>query len=314
MIENLHLVDNQYPWVFRVFFFGLGACLGSFFNVCIYRIPKGDSVVKPGSRCDCGQSIAWYDNLPVLSWILMRGKARCCGKSFSIRYLVVEVLTGFLFLLAWWLFGRTNPAQAIGIMILCGFLVPAVFIDLDHMIIPDVFSIGGAIIGVFFSCLFPALHGVSGTGIAAGILGGVSSLVGILVGSATIYWIGTLGEVALRKEAMGEGDVKLLGAIGAFCGWQGALFSIFGGACVGTILLLPFLLFRKAFPTSRETDSETPDEESMERKSTPPAFGIPVPFGPMLAVGALLYVFFFREPVDTYFQSMHDILNELTGS
>ncbi len=291
----------------NLFFFCLGACLGSFFNVCIYRIPAGKSVVSPRSQCACGTAIAGFDNLPVLSWLLLRGKARCCGRPFSIRYPLVEALTGGLFLLAWWLFGADNPAQALGTMLLCGFLVPAVFIDLDHMLIPDIFSIGGALAGLAFSCTFPALHAVEGQGLVAGIFGGMEGLLGLLVGSATIYWIGILGELLFRKEAMGEGDVKFLGCIGAFCGWQGALFSIFGGAFVGCILLLPMLLLGKL--RTQHTNSGSPDEA----ENSTPAFGMHVPFGPLLAAGALLYVFALQTQVDAYFANLWATFQELAA-
>lgn len=288
----------------QVFFFCLGACLGSFFNVCIYRIPEDKSVISPGSQCGCGAPVKWFDNLPVLSWLLLRGKARCCGRSFSIRYPLVELLTGGLFLLAWYQFGGGSPAQALGVMLLCSFLVPAVFIDLDHMIIPDVFSIGGAIAGVLFSCLFPALHAVEGTGSVFAVFGCVESILGLLIGSATIYWIGVLGETVLRKEAMGEGDVKFLGCIGAFCGWQGALFSIFGGAFVGCILLLPLMLLGKLRPPAR--DAEPSD-------ALQPSTSMHVPFGPLLAAGALLYLFVLQTQVDTYFSNIWEILTEFAA-
>ena len=308
MTENIQLLSTHYPWVLLIFFFCLGACLGSFFNVCIHRIPEGRSVVKPSSRCICGVPIAWFDNLPVLSWFLLKGKARCCGQSFTIRYPLVEALTGALFLLSWWLFSHDNPAFAFGVMILCGILIPAVFIDLDHMLIPDVFSIGGAIAGVLFSLFFPALHGIEGLGIVAGFFGVMESILGLLVGSATIYWIGVLGEMVLRKEAMGEGDVKFLGCIGAFCGWQGALCSIFGGAFVGTVVLLPILLFQKirgrSHPERRSASND--DDEQI-------AFGAHVPFGPLLATGALLYVFICQEMVDGYFASLWQAFRELAG-
>ena len=150
-MEQLFFLAHQYPLAFLVFFFFLGACLGSFFNVCIYRIPAGRSIVTPRSQCGCGKPIAWFDNLPILSWIILRGKARCCGRNFSFRYPFVEFLTGTLFLITWHLFGLENPAFAFGSMLLISCLVPSVFIDFDHMVIPDLFSVGGTILG-------PLLH------------------------------------------------------------------------------------------------------------------------------------------------------------
>jgi len=291
--------------VLNLFFFCLGACLGSFFNVCIYRLPAGKSVISPRSQCACGSPIAWFDNLPVISWFILGGKARCCDLTFSVRYPLVEAVTGVLFLLSWWLFGVDNPTYALGVMLLCSFLIPAIFIDLDHMIIPDIFSIGGALAGVAFSCIFPALHGIEGQALVAGIFGGVEGVIGLLVGSATIYWIGILGEILFRKEAMGEGDVKFLGCIGAFCGWQGALFSIFGGAFLGCIILLPLLLLGKL----RKPKSITGSNGESGNPSSP-RFGMHIPFGPLLAAGALLYVFAFQARVDAYFTNLWSALQE----
>ena len=300
-MANLPLLAQEAPWIFQIFFFGTGACLGSFFNVCIYRIPEGKSIVTPGSTCCCGQPIRWFDNLPILSWFLLRGKARCCGAKFSIRYPVVELLTGLLFLAAWQLYGLQNPALAIGTMLLVCCLAPSVFIDLDHMLIPDIFSVGGAVMGVLFSILYPQLHGIAGTGLGANIFGGIESLLGLAIGSAIIYWTGVLGEAALRKEAMGEGDVKLLGCIGAFTGWQGALFSLFGGAFCGLIFLIPFILIQKLRPP-KPGESTDPEHPTV-------GLGIHIPFGPMLAFGALLYLLLFKEATDAYFLSIQESLH-----
>ena len=133
------------------------------------------------------------------------------------------------------------------------------------------------------------MHGIEGQALVAGIFGGVEGVLGLLAGSATIYWIGILGEILFRKEAMGEGDVKFLGCIGAFCGWQGALFSIFGGALLGCIIILPLLLVGKIRKSKPITGS---NEESGNPSS--PRFGMHIPFGPLLAAGALLYVFAFQ--------------------
>jgi len=297
-MEQVFILAHQFPWVFVIFFFFLGACLGSFFNVCIYRIPAGRSIVTPRSQCECGTPIAWFDNIPILSWIILRGRARCCGRKFSFRYPFVEFLTGILFLISWHLFGLENPAIAFGSMLLICFLIPSVFIDFDHMVIPDLFSVGGTILGVLYSICQPSLHGVTSTGLTGFVLGGTESILGVCIGSAFVYWIGVLGEAALRKEAMGEGDVKLIGCIGAFTGWQGTIFSLFGGACAGLILLLPFLLLQKLRPTNKGT--QTDDNQG----------SLQVPFGPMLALGAVLYLFFFKESTDQYFQNIWLLLND----
>ena len=151
-------VAVAFPWFYPLFAAAVGACVGSFLNVCIYRIPKNESVVSPPSHCGCGKPIAWHDNIPVLSWLLLRGRARCCGRPFSFRYPAIELLTALLFLACWLLF----PAgKAVAGAVLCSIVICALFIDLDHMIIPDVFTVGGAAVGLMLSLLLPSLHGQS---------------------------------------------------------------------------------------------------------------------------------------------------------
>ncbi len=151
-------------------------------KVCIYQIPKGESVVTLRSPCGCGQPIAWYDNLPVLSWLILRGRARCCGRPFSFRYAFVELLTAAFFALSWHLF----PAgKAVAGMVLVAIVICAFFIDLDHMIIPDVFTIGGAVAGVLLSLLLPDLHGHTETALRH-LRSGLDGLLGVMPGSASV--------------------------------------------------------------------------------------------------------------------------------
>ena len=127
-----------FPWFFPAAVALFGAIVGSFLNVVIYRMPLEKSIVTPGSHCGCGAPIKWYDNIPVLSWFLLRGKARCCGRSYSFRYAFVELLTAALFLTCWLMF---PPAKALCGMLFVSCVLCALFIDLDHMIIPDEFTI-----------------------------------------------------------------------------------------------------------------------------------------------------------------------------
>jgi leader peptidase (prepilin peptidase) / N-methyltransferase len=282
---------QTFPWFVPVLAFVIGACVGSFLNVVIYRLPKEESVVHPGSHCGCGAAIKWHDNIPMLSWLLLRGRARCCGRPFSVRYPFVEFLTAVLFVACWWQF---PPLVALCACVFVSALVAATFIDLDHMIIPDLFTIGLGVLGVVLSALVPALHGYSGDILIADALRAVmSSVRGLLIGSGLVLWIALIAETVLRKEAMGFGDVKFVGAIGAFCGWQGAVFTVFGGAIVGTIWFALAFVWEKL--TGRRAPvappSETPDGEA-----APLAFGAHVPFGPMLAIAAALYLLIFREP------------------
>ncbi|MGJ3242847.1 MAG: prepilin peptidase [Opitutales bacterium] len=308
------LVYQYYPWFYGVCSFVFGAICGSFLNVCIFRIPAEQSVVTPGSHCACGKPISWKHNIPILSWILLRGKAACCGRSFSIRYPAVELLTALLFLACWAAWGGTAPAVFLAGLVFIFMLLAATFIDLDHMIIPDRFSIGGMVVGVGLSIVFPAIHGAGG-GLTGHIQSGLLAVVGVLVGSAVIYWIATLAWVALGKEAMGEGDVKFMGCIGAFCGWEGALFAVFGGACIGTVLLLPVIVIQRlrggAEPATDAVEPGRPDATPAATGVTPGeadtgpepglGLGLAVPFGPMLALGGLLYFLWLHPWVDAYF-------------
>jgi leader peptidase (prepilin peptidase)/N-methyltransferase len=280
-----------------------GAMVGSFLNVCIYRIPANQSIVTPGSHCACGKPIAWYDNIPVLSWFILRGKARCCGRPYSFRYAFVELLTAGLFLTCWLLF---PPAKAVCGMIFVSVLVAATFIDLDHMIIPDVFTIGAGLFGVFLSFLVPALHGqYDGGYLVDSLRSGTAGMQGLLVGSGLVLWIALLAEMALKKEAMGFGDVKFVGMIGAFCGWQGAVFSVFGGAVVGTVWFIIALIWQKI---SGKPAAIAPPSETPEGEEAPLGFGMHVPFGPMLAIAGLLYFLFFHRGVTAYFSTVRELL------
>ena len=265
----------------------IGVCVGSFLNVVIYRMPAKESVVTPRSHCRCGKPIAWFDNIPVLSWFILRGRCRHCGERFSIRYPLIEAGTALVFLGLWQAGGW--PAGLVWI-VFAGMMIPAAFIDLDTMEIPDTFSIGGFIIGMIFSILVPAIHGIDSSGIVVldGIKGAVAGLQGAFVGSGLILWVALVAESILRKEAMGFGDVKLMGAIGAFCGWQGAVFAFFGGAVIGCLLLLVCWPFMKRQGEAGE--------------------GNRIPFGPALAAGAVLYLLVAKPYVSAYFDNIHQVL------
>lgn len=295
LLETLQYVNEDFPWFFAGLVFIFGAMVGSFLNVCIYRIPAERSVIFPGSTCACGKPIPFYHNIPILTWLILRGKAHCCGRRFSVRYPAIELLTAGLFLWSWLVHA---PLVAMVGMLFIAFMICATFIDLDHMIIPDRFSIGGMVIGVILSIVFPALHGYEGIWFGASIQAGVSSIIGALIGAGLVYWIMVLGEIVFRKPAMGEGDVKFVGFIGAFCGWQGAVFAMFGGALVGSAVLLPILLVGRLLGWKQNVEFE--DEDSGEPQTEQVAFGSMVPFGPMLALAGLIYFLGFSKYVDAY--------------
>lgn len=299
MIETFQFINEDFPWFFATLAAVFGAITGSFLNVCIYRIPEERSIIYPGSRCACGKPIFFYHNIPVLSWVILRGRASCCGARFSIRYPAIELLTAVLFFWVWVIYPPV--VAAIG-MLFVAFLICSTFIDLDHMIIPDRFSIGGMVLGVVLSFAFPALHAVEGLPVMAHVKSGLDAIIGALVGAGLVYWIAVLGEIVFRKPAMGEGDVKFVGFIGAFCGWQGAVFAMFGGALIGSIVLLPYLLIVRLFGGSAaQHESSLDAAEATEGEEDAEQLGAQVPFGPMLAVAGLIYFLGFHRFVDAYF-------------
>ena len=198
--------------------FLLGACLGSFFNVLIYRLPREESIVRPASRCPaCGRPVRAWENVPIVSFLLLRGKCAGCGSGISWRYPVVEAASGIGFLLIAWVDGP--GFVLLRDLVFFSLLVPIVFIDIDHRIIPDELSLGGLAAGILLSFL----PGGNWKGALAGmVLGG-----GILFVTAAVY------HKVTGIEGLGGGDIKLLAMIGAFLGWRGALFTIFFGSLLG---------------------------------------------------------------------------------
>ncbi len=261
-----------------------GACIGSFLNACIYRIPNGLSVVRPHSFCPiCRMQVAWYDNVPIWSWLALRGRCRCCRTAISPRYLLVEALVAALFLLVLLKYDVVAGARPLGLAAVTqGALVPAywlmlsglvlgTFVDFDHLIIPDRVTLGGIAAGLVLSACVPALHGAE-TG-RGGLLWGV---VGAAAGWGLLWAVAGLGRMAFRREAMGFGDVKLMGAIGAFLGWRAVLFTLVVSSLVGSAVGIGLVVFRRRGMQSR------------------------IPFGPYLALAAALWVFWGPRLLDLY--------------
>lgn len=236
----------------QVLVFFVGSCLGSFYNVIIYRLPAGESIVHPRSKCPhCGVSIAAYDNIPILSYLILRGRCRSCGGKISFRYPLVEALTGSM---AWFLFTRFGWSLQFGIeFFFVSLLILITFIDLATYLIPDVLSLPGVVLG--FALSFVSVR-----------VTWLDSLMGILLGGGFFYLVAVVYERVRQKEGLGGGDIKMLGMIGAFIGWPGAVFTVLtasvAGALVGT-----FLMWKN-------------------RKG----LGTMLPFGPFLAFGACLYL------------------------
>jgi leader peptidase (prepilin peptidase)/N-methyltransferase len=203
-----------------------GLCIGSFLNVCIYRLPRGESLVTPGSRCtSCGRALSWYENLPVLSWVVLRGRCRTCRTPVSGLYPAIELLTAGTVLGVYLLYGLT-PLGVLRALFACSLIV--VFVtDLQHKILPNVITLPGIVIGFVSSLFLPP--------------GWFDSLIGILVGAGTLFAIAEAYYRLRGQEGMGMGDVKLLGMIGAFLGWKLVLLTLvlasFAGSIAGVALI-----------------------------------------------------------------------------
>jgi len=286
---------RAFPQIVDAFVFCVGACVGSFLNVCIYRIPKGESIVTPPSHCACGKPIPWYFNLPIIGWLILGGRARCCGRRISPRYPFVETLTAAIFLILWL---TMPPWTAFAGMVFSSLMIFCTFVDIDTMTLPDFATVGGAIVGVALSAVIPDMHNATIVGapfFASSMASIIAAVVGAAAGSGVLYWVRLLGEYVFKREAMGEGDVILVGCIGAFCGWQGALFAIFGGSVIGCVLIVPVLLAARLF-------KKKPDgEKKKDGGQTEP---LSVPFGPWLAIGGALYYVFLSPAVDAYFEGV----------
>jgi len=219
------------------FLFVVGAIVGSFLNVCIVRMPKEQSIVFPGSHCmNCKHPIEWFHNIPIFSYIFLKGQCPYCKTGFSIRYCAIEVLTAVTFVLMFLYFGWT-PVLIPYLFMVCCFIV-ATFVDFGHRIIPDEISVGGMFAGLIFSFFIPELHHVTGSSahwIVPHLVSLWESLLGVLIGGGSIYAMGVLGDFLFKKESMGGGDVKLLAMIGAFLGWKMAILTFFIAPFFGAV-------------------------------------------------------------------------------
>ena len=250
--------------IFLCLAFIFGTCVGSFLNVCIYRIPEKKSIVFPGSFCPiCKTKIPFYCNIPILSFLFLGGKCRSCRTLISFRYPLVELLTGCLATAVAYKFGPTGPA-----MVWFGFactLTAVSFIDFDHQIIPDIISLPGILI-----------FGILGFFVLE--LDIKTIVLGILTGGGILYGV-ALSYVLIKKEqGMGGGDIKLMAMIGAVTGIKGTLFTLFSGSLLGSLIGILILA------GSRFTN--------IKQK---------IPFGPYLSAGALLYVFYGEQLIQWYF-------------
>lgn len=265
-----------FGWPIWTLAFVLGACIGSFLNVCIYRLPAEESVVHPRSRCPrCGTPIAWYDNLPLVSWALLRARCRRCSTPISARYPLVEALTGGLAILALARFGFEPLTLAL--FVFTAALVLITFIDLDHRFIPDEVSLPGIVVGL-------------GVSLLPGGIGLWNAALGALLGGGILFLVAFGYEKMTGREGMGYGDVKLLAMIGAFLGWQAIPAVIVIASLTGSVAGLLAMFDARARRRVRRIQTHFGPLAvlvSLRRASR----RTEIPFGPFLALGALVALY-----------------------
>ncbi|MBF0284324.1 MAG: prepilin peptidase [Magnetococcales bacterium] len=251
--------------------FLFGAVIGSFLNVCAYRIPLGESIVFPGSRCpQCGHAIRWHDNLPIFGWLLLRGRCRDCGTAISVEYPLVETLAALLTVWVGHRFGLTFPAFAL-MLLGYAFLVLAV-IDFHHYILPDVITLPGTAVGLAIAFLpwsAPPLPGWQ------------DALLGAVGGGGFLFAVAWGFEKLTGRQGMGLGDVKLLAMIGAWMGWKALPLAIFGSAVIGTVVGVAWMVVA-----------------GRDRR-------LPIPFGPYLILAAWAHLFYGREIYQWYWRLVY---------
>jgi leader peptidase (prepilin peptidase)/N-methyltransferase len=232
-----------------VFLALLGLCIGSFLNVCIYRLPRRESLMWPGSHCTtCQRSLAWYENLPVVGWAALRGRCRTCRTPISVMYPLVELITMGIFVAGYFIYGWT-PLLAVRLLFACAMVV-LFAIDLEHQILPNVITIPGTVVGFVLSFVLPP--------------GWLASLLGVLLGAGVLFAIMEVYARTRGFEGLGMGDVKMLAMIGAFLGWPLMLLTLVLASFAGSLVGLGLMAARRAGGRTA------------------------LPFGTFLAVGALV--------------------------
>lgn len=253
---------NKGSMIFLFVFF-LGAILGSFLNVCIYRLPKRESILSPPSHClHCGEPIRFYDNIPIVSYLLLRGKCRHCKEHIPFRYPVVEGLSGLLSLALSMKYGLT--VQSLLFLLFSAALITITFIDLDYQIIPDIISIPGIFFGIGANLFYPIK------------ISWLESLFGILIGGGFLLLVAIGYKWLTGREGMGGGDIKLLAMVGAWLGWKAIPFILFSGSLIGVLIGGGSGLISKRGLRSK------------------------IPFGPFLSISSIIYIFFGPELINWY--------------
>lgn len=273
---------DEFYFIKASLFFVTGLIFGSFFNVLIYRLPKGESIVWPGSKCpQCNRPIRFIENIPVLSYIFLGGKCAGCKKKISIQYPIIEFTTACALLFLWYSIALPFFSESHQWWDYCSLilqiaalllLIPVSVIDIYHYIIPDSITLGGLILGITVSFI-------------PGSITPLQSIIGIIAGGGSLLLIGLFGRYILRKkEAMGGGDIKLMAFLGAVWGWKLALLAIFFGALLGSVIGLLLIIIR-ILPEDRK-----------------------IPFGPFLSIGIWTAVLCGDRIVTAYFEFIEHLL------
>lgn len=253
-----------------ILIFVLGLALGSFLNVCIYRIPLKKSVIFPASHCPkCGTRIKFYDNIPLLSYVLLGGSCRYCHEKISLLYPAVELLSGVILFALFFKYGLSW--EFVSRVFLFSSLTVIFFIDLKYQLIPDLITLPGIAAGLLFSLLSRSPHFYE-------------SLLGLFVGGGILCLIAIIGDRVFSKESMGGGDIKLAAMLGTFLGWQKVLLVLFLSSLLGAVIGILFLIFSKKIREKRL-----------------------IPFGPFMAIATVIGVFFGNQLVDLYLRLFYNI-------
>ena len=255
--------------IISAYSFALGACVASFLNVVIWRIPRGGSVVRPPSHCPkCNALIKWWQNIPIFSWLALRGRCANCKSAISSRYILIEALGGALFLAAYLKLGLSLELLVWWIWI--ALMIAGSFIDFDHKLLPDFVTVGGMVLG----CASGVVASISMSSFAPLLW----SLAGLAFGFGLLWLIRFLGSRAFKREAMGMGDVFLMGAVGALFGPMAVLVSLVLSSVFGSVMGVAMILLEKARPGRF----------------------VEIPYGPYICLGTLAWMFFGMEIVNWY--------------
>ena len=286
--------------------FILGTVVGSFCNVCIGRWPAGESVIKPRSRCPkCLNSIAWYDNVPLISWLALGARCRHCKAPISMQYPIVEGLTGLLFLAVYWRFGLVFAAPVY--MAFCASMVIVTFQDLADWTIPNEITFPGIPLGLVL-----ALAGMAwGESSGLRVTDVFDAMLGMALGGGILFALDRITVFILKKPGMGFGDVKLLAMVGAFLGWRGTLGTLVIASMLGSMVGIATILYFRYFGDEADADTTRGEPEAAENQKTEKEAtssdeeitleGHYLPFGPYLALGAVIYLFIGPEIIEAYF-------------